>query len=355
MRTVLSPNAPRALALSPSRLMRISVCVRPFRAAGPRLEEETVDGKRVIHNYGHGGAGWSLAWGSADEVLERVRRRRERPRAAVIGAGAIGLTTATRLAEAGIASKIYAREFPAESRSARATGSWSPDSRIALKKEVNHGFAERWERWTRASYATHQHFVGLDGHPVEFTPRYLLWDRTDPAPNGGVHGFLHLGARVADLIPAGEAIEPAAYGFASSHARMFTLMTFNVAQYADALTGRFLRHGGRMERRTFGSFGEILALPEEVIVHCTGYGAKDLLDDRSLVPVRGQIAWLAPQDGIHYGVYYKGGTALARRDGIAIRDRGENDDFGYGIEDESPDQREFERILAALQSGFARG
>ena len=40
------------------------VCIRPGRKAGVRLEREIVGGTfHVIHNYGHGGAGMSLAWG----------------------------------------------------------------------------------------------------------------------------------------------------------------------------------------------------------------------------------------------------------------------------------------------------
>lgn len=46
------------------------VGLRPYRRGGVRLEAETLpDGRRVIHNYGHGGAGFTLSWGCAQEVL----------------------------------------------------------------------------------------------------------------------------------------------------------------------------------------------------------------------------------------------------------------------------------------------
>jgi glycine/D-amino acid oxidase-like deaminating enzyme len=51
--------------MSADRITKITVCLRPFRAAGPRLDVEDVNGKRVVHNYGHGGSGWSLSWGSS--------------------------------------------------------------------------------------------------------------------------------------------------------------------------------------------------------------------------------------------------------------------------------------------------
>jgi hypothetical protein len=43
------------------RIFRITVCLRPFRAAGPRLDVERLGDKTVVHNYGHGGSGWSLS------------------------------------------------------------------------------------------------------------------------------------------------------------------------------------------------------------------------------------------------------------------------------------------------------
>jgi D-amino-acid oxidase len=49
------------------------VCIRPGRKEGVRLERETVEGGfHIIHNYGHGGAGMSLAWGCATDVLNLV-------------------------------------------------------------------------------------------------------------------------------------------------------------------------------------------------------------------------------------------------------------------------------------------
>jgi D-amino-acid oxidase len=49
------------------------VGLRPFRKSGLRLERDRLrDGRSVIHNYGHGGAGFTLSWGCAREVLEKA-------------------------------------------------------------------------------------------------------------------------------------------------------------------------------------------------------------------------------------------------------------------------------------------
>src|SRR5580700_10475600 len=74
------------------RIFRVTVCLRPFRAAGPRLDVERVGDKLVVHNYGHGGSGWSLSWGSSSIVVEKAMQVGERD-VAVIGCGALGLTS----------------------------------------------------------------------------------------------------------------------------------------------------------------------------------------------------------------------------------------------------------------------
>ncbi len=53
-------------------ILRVNVGFRPTRPS-IRLEKEVVADKLVIHNYGHGGAGWSLAWGCAETVLSLLK------------------------------------------------------------------------------------------------------------------------------------------------------------------------------------------------------------------------------------------------------------------------------------------
>src|SRR5689334_8151434 len=54
------------------RIIAITVCTRPFRAQGPRIETERLGRKTLVHNYGHGGSGWSLSWGSATLAMRHV-------------------------------------------------------------------------------------------------------------------------------------------------------------------------------------------------------------------------------------------------------------------------------------------
>src|SRR6266481_8409550 len=54
------------------RIFDTAVCLRPFRAAGPKLDVECVGNTQVVHNYGHGGSGWSLSWGSSAVAVRKA-------------------------------------------------------------------------------------------------------------------------------------------------------------------------------------------------------------------------------------------------------------------------------------------
>jgi D-amino-acid oxidase len=65
----------RVLGIERPRVTAVKVGLRPFRRSGARLEPEKLsDGRTVIHNYGHGGAGFTLSWACAEEVYAIASR-----------------------------------------------------------------------------------------------------------------------------------------------------------------------------------------------------------------------------------------------------------------------------------------
>lgn len=342
------------------RIFRITVCLRPFRAAGPRLDAERLGDKVVVHNYGHGGSGWSLSWGSADVVVRKaLDAANGKKELAVIGCGALGLTAATTAQRAGLKVTIYAKERPPYVRSSRATGAWTPDSRIALTSAASPNFAAEWESMARTSFAMYQSYLGMPGTPVEWADRYELFDedrgeRRSRMRSGNTHDFAHYEDRIADLTPQTQDIPAGAHPFPTKYVRRDTSLTFNVADYARQLMNDFMIAGGSIETREFQSPQDMAPLAQPVIINCTGYGARQLWSDESIVPVRGQIAWLIPQEGVHYGLYYKGVNVLGRRDGIVVQPNLGGEDEGWNDTNEQPDKAAAVAGVEVLEELYSR-
>lgn len=345
------PLAPIRAAVE--RLQRITVCTRPFRAAGPRIEREQVGDRVVVHNYGHGGSGWSLSWGSAARVLALLRGDRLDD-VAVIGCGALGLTTALSLQRAGAKVRIFARDLPPQVRSSRATGSWTPDARVALAGAVDAQFAKDWEHMARLSFAEFGRSLSLPGEPVKIVSRYLL---ADTVPSAALArrvqedpiGFAHLETRIDDLWPEPVQMPPDESPFAGLYAQCSKLFRFDITAYAKHLLRAFLAGGGIIERHEFASFAEVLSLSQRLIVNCTGYGARALVSDESVVPIRGQIAWMPAQPEVQYSLQWENLNVVARPDGIVVQLGAGGDAAGWNQADETPDLREAEHALEMLR------
>jgi len=338
------------------RLFDITVCLRPFRAAGPRLDTEMIGDTLVVHNYGHGGSGWSLSWGSGTIAVKKAMERSPRE-IAVIGCGALGLTTAILAQRAGAQVTIYCKDLVQQARSARASGVWTPDSRIALASAAGPAFGALWEEMARTSWKTYRSYLGLPGNPIEFKDRYALYDGTPPAglsePPGSLD-FAAYGNRIADLTPRSVVLQGADVPFPVPFARRSSTLQFNVHAYADKLLGDFHVAGGKIERREFHEAGEFARLPQKVVINCTGYGARALMRDDSIVPVRGQIGWLIPQPEVNYGFFYRDVSVVSRSDGIVVQWIAGGDMFGYGDDHEVVDRAEAERGVGVLEELYSR-
>lgn len=353
------PLAP--VRASADRIIAINVCTRPFRAQGPRIEAERIGRRTVIHNYGHGGAGWSLSWGSAALAVALVRQTGDK-KIAVVGCGAIGLTTALAAQRAGLRVRIYARDRLPDVPSSGATGVWSPDSRLCAAVHATPEFERRWQAMAGTSFRTYQTLLGLADAPVEWRDGYALRDMP-PAPPGppayrgpgseGEPEYAHLESKLlGDIGPRSQPVAPGTHPFRVAHVRRYTQLVFNLGAYSRLLMEDFLDAGGEIETREFASPREFADLHEKTIVNATGYGARALLGDDALTPVRGQTAKLVPQPEVTYGLSYIGHNLVMvpRRDGLLVQAQEEGD---FGNPDTTPDRAASEAAVARLATLFA--
>lgn len=359
------------LRLTPDQLIDVKACIRPLRAAGPNLAAEQVGDTLVIHNYGHGGSGWSLSWGSADIALGKAMSVLPQE-VAVIGCGIIGLTSAVMAQRAGLKVTIYARDTLTRTRSFRAEGSFMPDSRIALTAPAGKDFPALWEQMSRFSWKAFRPYLGMAGKPVEFGDYYILSDTPfsehsaappiggDSYANTGLpqHNseFFHGADLLKDIMPQAQVLTPAENPFPTRFALRTSQMHFNFSSYGQALQQEFFERGGRFEMRELHSPGEVNTLREKVVIHATGYAARDLWLDKTVIPVKGQTGWLPPQPEANYGVYYKSGSILSKADGVCVmkwdNDIGDMQEIGNSME--LPNRDEALGAMADVASLFAK-
>jgi glycine/D-amino acid oxidase-like deaminating enzyme len=355
-------NAAPTLTLAPlrasvDRITRITVCTRPFRAQGPRLDVEKVGAKTVVHNYGHGGSGWSLSWGSGAIATANAMATGERD-IAVIGCGALGLTTALLLQRAGARVTIYAKDMPPNVRSTFATGLYTPDSRICLEEHATPAFKQTWAQMARQSFHAYLGFLGVPGSPVEFIDSYFVSD--DPAREparaapDGRPAFAELQHElIADLVPRTVDFAPGRHPLGQRHLQRNSGLMFNLTAYTRTLLADFHAAGGRIEITEFHTPADFARLKEKTLVNATGYGARALFGDESVVPVRGQLARTIPEADVSYGLFYRNVGFVPRRDGLVFQVTGDNDYYGYNDDTEVPDRAEAERAVNTIASLFA--
>ncbi|WP_137228575.1 FAD-dependent oxidoreductase [Streptomyces sp. BPSDS2] len=177
----------------------------------------------------------------------------------VVGGGVVGLTTAVTLAERGLRVRVWSRDPAGATTSAVAGALWWP-YRIEP--------AERVGDWSLETLAVYEE---LSGAPEETGVRRVA----------GLHAgerFAALGDWAAGLKDAVEVPE----------GLRVTLPLLDMPVHLAWLEQRLVAAGGAVERRTVTGFGEAAEL-SPVVVNCTGLGARELVPDAGVRPVRGQL------------------------------------------------------------------
>src|ERR1043165_1972541 len=83
-----------------NRIIREVVGLRPYRPSGFVVDAQRFGSKLLVHNYGHGGGGVTLSWGTASLAVDMARDfliSHRQAHFAVLGCGVSGLSTARLL------------------------------------------------------------------------------------------------------------------------------------------------------------------------------------------------------------------------------------------------------------------
>jgi glycine/D-amino acid oxidase-like deaminating enzyme len=324
-----TPLAP--VKVDASRVIRTVAGLRPYRRQGFVVRAEALGEKKLVHNYGHGGAGITLSWGSSKLATDLGLPGHSGP-VAVLGSGVMGLSTARLVQDAGFPVTIYAAQLPPDTTSNIAGGQFHP---FALYREdsITPEWKAQFLRALEYSWRRFQIMVG-DDYGIRWLPTYDEGDAPD--------------LYTPDYPPINEVLSPPDFPFPLDHAVRYDTMYIETGRYLRQMTHDVELAGGKIEVRRFATPADITALPESLVFNCTGLGSRDLFGDTDLHPARGQLAILLPQPEVQYAYMGSSGYMFPRPDGIVLGGTFELDQW-----DANPDPKDIAGILASHRRFFS--
>lgn len=183
----------------------------------------------------------------------------------VVGGGVAGLTCALELLDAGYSVQVAARELLGATTSAVAAAFWYP-YRAYPEGQVN--------LWAQASLHV---FMRLAQDPATGV---LRRETIELGPFTGTPGWASIAeqfhpARAEELPP----------GFRDGFG--FTSAVIETGVYLPWLQAQVAARGGRIVQRTVERLDAVKE--HAVVINCSGLGARTLVPDPSMQPIRGQI------------------------------------------------------------------
>jgi len=297
--------------VSADREIRTIVGLRPHRPSGFVVRAEKTSETLVVHNYGHGGGGITLSWGTAKLAVD-LGAPGQTGQVAVLGCGAVGLATARLLQEAGLRVIIYAKDLPPNTTSNVAGGQWYPFGVF----DSGHETPEFMEQFVKAAAFSYRRYQTMQ------SPRYAVrWMRNFALANQAWREISLRGLQspIRPFLPELRDLRPRKHPFTGyQYVRQFDTMLIEPPIYLSALMQDFREAGGEIVVRDFPSISSVLALRLPLVFNCTGLGARALFGDQELVPVRGQLTFLLPQPEVDYAVLFEDLYMFPRSDGILL-------------------------------------
>jgi D-amino-acid oxidase len=297
--------------VAPEREIRTVVGLRPYRPSGFVVRAERLGDKLIVHNYGHGGGGITLSWGTSKLAVDLGAQGHTGP-AAVLGCGVVGLSTARLLQDAGYAVTIYAKDLPPNTTSNIAGGQWFPVY-VSDRDKTTDEFNRQFIAATEFAYNRYQGMVG-SRYGVRWMRNYFPHnDEWSETGSRGKQGPL---ARYLPELRDLQAEENPFTGF--KYVRQFDGMIIEPPVYLRALVEDFHEAGGVIRVGELHDRAAIAALAETLVFNCTGLGARALFGDEELVPLKGQLTFLLPQPEVNYALLAGDLYMFSRSDGILL-------------------------------------
>ncbi len=331
MTTTITKIAPR---LTDDQVLRAVCGLRPCRHGGLRIEAETLGTKHVVHHYGHGGCGVTIAFGTTPMAINLVELASDtKEPVAVLGAGVAGLVTARSLASKGYPVTIYADRVGRDTTSVIAGAIWLP---------VGIEFGTSPEEIRQRDAILHAAFAELKAlDPEQYGIETL--DVYEPRGTQTEEGLFTPG-----LIEEPKVIYSFPFPCDAIAERRFRTLYIHTPRFLDQLISDLNSLGVTFKQHRFASHRELISLDERLIVNCTALGSRSLFGDDAIYAARGVLVHMKPQDlgyCVHDGYKYM----FPREDALIL-----GGCFQPDREDDRPDDEMVREILDHHRRFFGR-
>ncbi len=197
---------------------------------------------------------------------------------AIVGSGIIGLTTAHELLRAGHHVRVFTKDARSEITSSKAAAIWFP----YLARPV-----EAVNRWSRESYGRYLTELGRPETGISLVDLTVLVQDPD--------------AWWRDAIPPGtlRPLPPEDLPEGSASGYLVQVPLIETQLYLAALEAEVGRLGGTIAHRAVGDLAE-LSGDHDLVVNCSGLGARELVGDTTMYPVKGQILKLKNRPDVRH-------------------------------------------------------
>ena len=334
------------------------VGIRPHREGGVclKLDDELIPSRHgskfLIHNYGHGGAGITLSFGCASVVADHVgtlKREIRRPSIAVIGCGVIGLTVAAELRRRwrNLRITIYAKDLDVRrTTSFVAAGQFEPSG-------ICEEYESEEEKNTLADYLRRSRDRIIELHKSSRWHTYGIALRKDYTLDHWNRAYDECTPH--DVVPQYRS-GTLPFDKLNTIGREYRTWLINPTILLPQLFVELKRSAVRFRKRQFVSKDDFAALRENIIINCTGYGAKALMNDDDIVAKRGHLVVLRRTLPKQF-YFFSGGCGnrrimyvFCRHRDIVVGGTVETGNDTEGVMES--DRARFDRILANARAMF---
>lgn len=223
---------------------------------------------------------------SPSQSIEKYQNifQNSKKKVAVVGAGVIGLSTAILAQEAGYNVTIFSDKNSCETTSAKAAASFKPHE-VVYDSRVHEMVQSGWMDFEQITVRPFAKNSGVRKH--------VHWEGAS-TPKASVKYL-----EVMEDVEEHERPEvPGGYAYGWKYKTFF----IDTSVYLPWLKDQFENREGKIISKKLEDPTEFRELPADIIFNCTGLGARELVNDTHMVPLKGQIVLLGPRKDMDWSI-----------------------------------------------------